>query len=66
MTVLFVRVYYMKYHVKIWHAFKGGGNVEGSFNRKYLKAQCLKAVVYRTESKFLAMGLTLHKKRARI
>jgi len=31
MTVLFVRVYYMKYHVKIWHAFKGGGNVEGSF-----------------------------------
>jgi hypothetical protein len=46
----------MKYHVKIWYAFKGGGNVEGSFIENVLKAQCLKTVVYRMESKFLAMG----------
>jgi len=61
-----VFVYEVKYHVKKWYAFKGGGNVESSFIENVLKAQCLKAVVYRIESKFLALGLALHKKRARI
>jgi hypothetical protein len=61
-----VFIYDMKYHVKIWYAFKGGGNVEGSFIENVLKTHCLKAVVYRTESKILAVGLALHKKRARI
>jgi hypothetical protein len=61
-----VFVYETKYHVKKWYGFKGGGNVERSFIENGLKAQCLKAVVYRTESKFLALGLALHRQRARI